>query len=752
MDFIKSRRRWSLLVLFGIACLTIFHFGSTAKAILRWRISLNNLRGDYLNCGVLNLHKWNVADLLKIMGDRIHSIPGTTGSGIPAKIRAVLRESYGGVNESATDFYGAATAVTKLERDCGWNSNKSNFDHSDCITQFQFKRNTDKWSIEDYHNDIDIVIPSIRDLDFLNEWKPFFEGFHLIIIQDGDPAKVLKIPVWADYELYNRWDIDKILGASRKWIISSRDASIRNFGFLVSRKKFIYTIDDDCLPAKDTKGQLINALSTHIRNLVTNSTPFFFNTLYDPYREGSDFVRGYPYSMRIGVPTAISHGIWLNAPDYDAPTQLLKVDERNLNLADITVTVPHGILYPMCSMNVAFNRELIGPAFMQGLMGDGMPWGRYDDMFAGWASKVVADHLGYGVKTGSPYIRHNKASNPFTNLKKEYIGLFWQEELIVFFQNVRFSPKAVTSQDCYLELVQMIRTNLTCLNEYFVRLANAMELWVGVWNDAQPNGKLKFTPSRQNQPSNRVRAAVMTICRNEKIFLSIWLKYYRRYFTDNDVYILDNDSDDGSTQNLTVNVLRVHSQKYFDHQWLVDIVRNMTQYLLDKGYKYVLFTEIDEIVVPDPNKYPSGLVEYINRFHGNASRTYGFNLIHNPDKEAPIDLNRPILAQRSYWRHSPGYSKPLLTTTALHWGVGFHTCTETVLRDDNLKLFHISIMDRGMFLKRAEWKSKQNFKIDDIKKGLGAHNILTGKNALDAYGAEHTTSEIPEMFRNPPIF
>ena len=33
-------------------------------------------------------------------------------------------------------------------------------------------------------------------------------------------------------------------------------------------------------------------------------------------------VRGYPFSLREGVPTVISHGLWLNIPDYDAPTQV----------------------------------------------------------------------------------------------------------------------------------------------------------------------------------------------------------------------------------------------------------------------------------------------------------------------------------------------------------------------------------------------------------------------------------------------
>ena len=42
----------------------------------------------------------------------------------------------------------------------------------------------------------------------------------------------------------------------------------------------------------------------------------------------------------------------------------------------------------MCGMNLAFNRELIGPAMYFGLMGDGQPLGRYDDMWAGWCCKV----------------------------------------------------------------------------------------------------------------------------------------------------------------------------------------------------------------------------------------------------------------------------------------------------------------------------------------------------------------------------
>lgn len=61
-------------------------------------------------------------------------------------------------------------------------------------------------------DELDIVIPTIRNLDFLEMWRPFFEPYHLIIVQDGDPSKTIKVPQGFDYELYNRNDINRILG------------------------------------------------------------------------------------------------------------------------------------------------------------------------------------------------------------------------------------------------------------------------------------------------------------------------------------------------------------------------------------------------------------------------------------------------------------------------------------------------------------------------------------------------------------
>lgn len=52
-------------------------------------------------------------------------------------------------------------------------------------------------------------------------------------------------PAGFDYELYNRNDIERILG-DKAWCISFKDSACRCFGYMVSKKKYVYTIDDDC--------------------------------------------------------------------------------------------------------------------------------------------------------------------------------------------------------------------------------------------------------------------------------------------------------------------------------------------------------------------------------------------------------------------------------------------------------------------------------------------------------------------------
>ncbi|KAH0934037.1 hypothetical protein HID58_011154 [Brassica napus] len=132
-----------------------------------------------------------------------------------------------------------------------------------------------------------------------------------------------------------------------------------------------------------------------------------------------------------------------------------------MKYVDAVMTIPKGTLFPMCGMNLAFDRELIGPAMYFGLMGDGQPIGRYDDMWA--------------VKTGLPYIWHSKASNPFVNLRKEYNGIFWQEEAIPFFQSLALPKECTSVQQCYMEMAKLVKEKLGKVDPYFTKLADGMK-------------------------------------------------------------------------------------------------------------------------------------------------------------------------------------------------------------------------------------------------------------------------------------
>jgi reversibly glycosylated polypeptide/UDP-arabinopyranose mutase len=339
-------------------------------------------------------------------------------------------------------------------------------------------------------NEVDIIITALRsDLtSFMEEWRPIFSRFHLIIVQDPDLKEDLKIPNGFDHHIYTKTDIDRIVGSSSADPTTASvlfsGYSCRYFGYLVSQKKYIISMDDDCYPAKDDKGNLVNAVSQHIDNLATPATPFFFNTLYDPYRKGADFVRGYPFSLRSGVTTAVSCGLWLNLADYDAPTQALKPSQRNNRYVDAVITVPLRAMMPLSGINMAVNREVLGPALLPALkLGrEGkVRWETVEDIWCGMCVKVICDHLGVGVKSGLPYVWRRERGNAIDSLKKEWEGVKLMEEVIPFFQTVRISQTAVTAEDCIIEMAAAVKERLANVDPVFARASDAMVEWVKLW-------------------------------------------------------------------------------------------------------------------------------------------------------------------------------------------------------------------------------------------------------------------------------
>ena len=217
------------------------------------------------------------------------------------------------------------------------------------------------------------------------------------------------------------------------------------------------------------------------------------------------------------------------------------------------------------------------------------------------------------------------------------------------------------------------------------------------------------------------RCCVFTFVKNEKIFLPIWLKYYSRFFDKDDIYVLDHDTDDGSVQECSKHygfkVIKLHHEHY-DEIWRTGVVCQKQTELL-QSYEYVLFTDADEIIIPNPGKYKD-LKDYIIRCSEDCVVCAGHELIHIRQKEPPIDLNKPILNQRKYWYPNYCYDKPLLARKPLAWAYGFHNAVNMGgYRDKDLWLFHLHKMDFDTCWDKHKRISNYKWSDECIRQNLG---------------------------------
>ncbi len=68
-------------------------------------------------------------------------------------------------------------------------------------------------------------------------------------------------------------------------------------------------------------------------------------------------------------------------------------------------------------------------------------------------------------------------------------------------------------------------------------------------------------------------------------------------------------------------------------------------------------------------------------------------------------------------------------------------------------MFDLQRMDHDFYMWRAEWKSKQNFKMEDIRNGMDVHHILSGGN-VEMFFADivREIAEISEQYRSKALF
>ena len=256
-----------------------------------------------------------------------------------------------------------------------------------------------------------VIVPTMESRKeifekFLKAWQPLFDKhkIDLVIVKDGDVPKA------------NGETAEQILGKNKDIIFNKSDV-VRNLGFAYAQKHFnpdVYiTLDDDVLPYHN------DPIQEHFDALKGTVSVNWMNTADYP-------MRGLPYGTRTEAEVVLSHGVWLNVPDFDAPNQLVN---PNVKPNFYKGVIPKGVYYPMCIMNVAFKKEILPYMYQVPMNTHGLD--RFGDIWSGVLAKRDIDRLGKAVVTGHSTIWHDRASNVFKNLQKEARGIelnetFWQ--------------------------------------------------------------------------------------------------------------------------------------------------------------------------------------------------------------------------------------------------------------------------------------------------------------------------------------
>jgi reversibly glycosylated polypeptide/UDP-arabinopyranose mutase len=333
--------------------------------------------------------------------------------------------------------------------------------------------------------DTALVVPSIRRESFarfMAEWQHtgLFNRVDLVLIEDN-PVPTFDILSGTTHFAWN--DIDK---HEWSWIIPRRSDTVRSFGYWWAWKQgyeYLMTLDDDCYPLEGYE-----ELDLLHKSMLRRTR--WFNTLNNVRP------RGVPYRNLGERDVYINHGIWEGVLDYDAPQQL--VNPLPEAYTHDNRLVPHGAYFPFCGMNAMWRREAI-PLSYHLLMGqhspylraDGaremrsLPFDRFGDIWSGIIAKKVCDHLGWPVGTGTPYIHHDRASNPFKNLRKEANGIEVNEEFWELIDSVNLPHVARNNPSpaatCYSCIADAIPSMGGEHSEYWKLLGDAMRRWADLF-------------------------------------------------------------------------------------------------------------------------------------------------------------------------------------------------------------------------------------------------------------------------------
>jgi hypothetical protein len=242
-----------------------------------------------------------------------------------------------------------------------------------------------------------------------------------------------------------------------------------------------------------------------------------------------------------------------------------------------------------------------------------------------------------------------------------------------------------------------------------------------------------------SRAGQRQDVAVITFVFNEAVNLPIWRRYYGDLFGEQNLFVVDRESSDGSTENVNpVNLIRIPRDE-FDDIKKAKFVSSLQNALL-QYYKFVIYTDCDEIIVPDPACYKN-LLDYTEKLDADYATCIALNLLHLITIEEPLKLNEPILKQRRFVRYRSAGNKTLISRIPFNWLAGHHCADVRPQVDKNLFLIHTKAMDYSMAVGRQRINQETSWSDIAVQSNHGAHH----RYGLERFVREHFLDPINMM-------
>jgi len=244
----------------------------------------------------------------------------------------------------------------------------------------------------------------------------------------------------------------------------------RNIGLLQAYRlgsEVIITIDDDnfLIEGQDFIGSHSIIMEEKEFDCISSSSGWF--NVCEMLKDENDlpfYHRGFPLGKRWlqsqirrekrRGKIVVNAGLWLDDPDIDALTRInlpIKAKQMSQEYGK-GIALGSDTWSPFNSQNTALRREVIPAYFLSPVIG------RYDDIWASYIVKRIANQLGHYIHFGLPLVRQQRnPHNLWKDFDQERLGMETTDMFVETLNNLKLTGK--NYQECFAEIWEGLRQN-----------------------------------------------------------------------------------------------------------------------------------------------------------------------------------------------------------------------------------------------------------------------------------------------------